>query len=355
MVMDSIPARGACKYEAISYKIQKLENNNLILWRSRQKKENDVMETAIKDQRTIQVINEDYYLSIWQEAFLIDRKAQGLSKGTIEFYKCKLAIFNKYCEGQLIQKIPEITPESIRRFLLWLNETGHNPGGIHACYRTLKVFFKWWEKEIEPEGWSNPIKKVKAPKVGIEPLEPISIDVLNALTNMCIRGSFYGERDRAILYVLLDTGTRASEFLNIQLDDLELISGSILIRKGKGNKPRIVFIGNKSRKAVRSYLRQRRDKSNYLWVSRYGEKLSYGGLRGLLRRRAKIIGIKQPSIHSFRRAFALQMLRNGVDVFSIQRLMGHADLQVLRRYLLQTEGDLSQAFIVGSPVDKIYT
>jgi site-specific recombinase XerD len=155
------------------------------------------------------------------------------------------------------------------------------------------------------------------------------------------------------MFVLLDTGTRASEFLNIQLDDLELASGSILIRKGKGHKPRIVFIGSKSRKAIRSYLRKRRDNSNALWVARSGEKLSYGGLRGLLRRRAKLIGIKQPSIHSFRRAFALQMLRNGADVFALQRLMGHSDLQILRRYLLQTDGDLREAHITGSPVDNM--
>jgi site-specific recombinase XerD len=311
------------------------------------------METAVKNQRTIQDIYEDYYLSIWEEAFLIDRKAQGSSKGTIEFYKCKLEVFDKYCESQLIQKVTEITPEIIRRFLLWLDETGHNPGGIHACYRTVKVFLKWWEDELEPVGWSNPIKKVKAPKVGIEPLEPISIDTVTALIGTCERGSFYGERDKAIMYVLLDTGARASEFLNIQLDDLELTNGSILIRKGKDRKPRIVFIGSKSRKAIRSYLRQRRDDSNSLWVSRSGEKLSYGGFRGLLRRRAKIIGIRQPSIHSFRRAFALQMLRNGADVFSLQRLMGHADLQILRRYLLQTDGDLKEAHTVGSPVDNI--
>ncbi|NLF02023.1 MAG: site-specific integrase, partial [Anaerolineales bacterium] len=60
-----------------------------------------------------------------------------------------------------------------------------------------------------------------------------------------------------------------------------------------------------------------------------------------------------PTLHSFRRAFALACLRNGIDVYSLQRLMGHADLSVLRRYLAQTEADLQQAHAQGGPVDRL--
>ena len=70
----------------------------------------------------------------------------------------------------------------------------------------------------------------------------------------------------------------------------------------------------------------------------------------ILTRRAKLADVKAPSLHSFRRAFAINMLRAGVDVFSLQKLMGHADLQVLRRYLEQTTEDISQVHRMGSPV-----
>jgi site-specific recombinase XerD len=69
-------------------------------------------------------------------------------------------------------------------------------------------------------------------------------------------------------------------------------------------------------------------------------------------RRANQAAIKAPTLHSFRRAFASNMLRAGVDVFSLQKLMGHADLQVLRRYLAQTTDDIAQAHRIGSPVDN---
>ena len=71
-----------------------------------------------------------------------------------------------------------------------------------------------------------------------------------------------------------------------------------------------------------------------------------------MHRRAETAGLKEPSLHSFRRAFAINMLRAGVDIYSLQELMGHADLQVLRRYLKQTNDDIAQAHRIGSPVDN---
>ncbi len=121
---------------------------------------------------------------------------------------------------------------------------------------------------------------------------------------------------------------------------------------GKGGKPRVVYLGKKSRKALRAYLRQRNDQGAALWVSQNGERLTYGGLRSLFRRRATTAGVKVPSLHSFRRYFALSMLRAGVDIFSLQKLMGHADLQVLRRYLAQTNQDTLEAHRRGGPVDN---
>jgi site-specific recombinase XerD len=126
----------------------------------------------------------------------------------------------------------------------------------------------------------------------------------------------------------------------------------VLIHRGKGGKPRTVFLGKASRKSLRSYMKHRVDNNPSMWVTDEGECLGYSGLRRILWRRAKQAGVKAPTLHSFRRAFAINMLRAGVDVFSLQKLMGHADLQVLRRYLAQTTEDIAQAHRIGSPVDN---
>ncbi len=144
------------------------------------------METARHDQRTITEFSQDSYLLSWIQGFLLDRKAQNLSKGTLIFYQKKLKLFTDYCNSQVITQITELSPENIRLYLLFLDEKGHNPGGIHAAFRTLKAFLNWWESEYEPEGWKNPIRKVKPPRVSIEPLEPADLEDIGKMLDTCI-------------------------------------------------------------------------------------------------------------------------------------------------------------------------
>ena len=93
-------------------------------------------------------------------------------------------MFVQFCDMQEVKFITQITPDIIRQYLFYLNNEGHNAGGIHAYYRTLKTFLRWLENEIEPEGWKNPIKKVKAPKNPIEPLDPANIDDVRAMLDL---------------------------------------------------------------------------------------------------------------------------------------------------------------------------
>lgn len=306
--------------------------------------------TALNQKIILQEV-QDTYLETWIEAFLKDRKAQNMARGTLNFYKSKLTIFYQYCESQEVKQITQIDPNLIREYLFYLESKGHNEGGIHGFYRTLKTFLRWWENEVEPEGWKNPIKKVKAPRVAIEPLEPVNIEDVRAMMDKCPKSSFLGLRDKAVMLVLLDTGVRAAELLAINLEDIDLVSGEILIRQGKGRKPRNVFIGSKTRKAIRAYLKLRRDTLPNLWINKNHEPLAYWGLKAIVRYRANQANVPIPSIHSFRRWFALTCLRAGANVYSIQELMGHTDLQVLRRYLKQSTSDLRREFSKASPVD----
>ncbi len=305
------------------------------------------------DDRTILEISQGDYISATADSFLIDRQARELSKHTLKFYRDFLRTFIEYCNANSLGFIQEITADFLRRYFLAFGEK-HNAGGVHGAYRSLRAFFQWLAKEevMAPE-WKNPMLKVKAPKVVLEPLEPISIQDVRALINTCQRGDFIGERDRAFFLFLLDTGARAQEVCNMNIKDADLNTGAVMIRYGKGGKTRMVFIGRTTRRAMRGYLRQRHDSSPALFVSKDEERLTYDGLRQLLERRAKRAKLSnKPKLHGFRRAFALNMLRSGVDIFVLQRLMGHSDLQVLRRYLAQNDEDNQLAHMRGSPVDN---
>jgi integrase/recombinase XerD len=288
----------------------------------------------------------------WANSFLVAKRAEGLALRTCSFYKEKLVTFTTYCEHRNINTVEVITPDLLREFFLHLEEAGHNPGGVHAYFRTVKVFLKWYERENEPLGWRNPITKVKAPKVPDEPLEPVEMADVDAMLQTCREGRME-DRDRAILLTLLDTGARATELCNIDLADLDPMTGSLLIRQGKGRKPRTVFAGQRTRRALRAYLRHRGGALGPLFLSRVGERLDYDGLRDIIQRRARDAGITPPPLHAFRRAFALAMLRNGADLLTLQRLMGHADLSLLQRYAKQTVDDLRAVHGQASPVDRL--
>jgi len=310
------------------------------------------MTATVFNQRTISTFLQDDYLLIWIEAFLVDRKAQNMSKGTIEFYRKKIKYFFEFCEKQSVTQVSQITPNLLREFLLYLETKGHNAGGCHAAFRTVKTFLRWYENEAEPENWINPIRKVKAPKMNIEPLEPVDIEAVKAMIEVCPH-NLTGQRDKAMMLFLLDTGVRASELVSINLEDINPITGEVLVKVGKGRKPRTVYLGSKSRKALRIYLRLRQDNSNALWITDEGERITYWGVKMIMRRRANQAHVNVPELHSFRRWFALTCLRAGMDVYSLQELMGHADLQVLRRYLKQTNQDMREAHHRASPVDGL--
>jgi integrase/recombinase XerD len=122
---------------------------------------------------------------------------------------------------------------------------------------------RWSHKDGQtPSG-----RKLKAPKVPKEPLEPVSFETVTQMVIVCPHNTFTGDRVVAILLCLLDTGARASEFLFINLDDINQARGDILIRQGKGRKPRTVYIGKRSKRAHSRYLNHRNDACAALWVT----------------------------------------------------------------------------------------
>ena len=117
----------------------------------------------------------------WASGFIEDRKAQGISQGTINiFYLYKLKLFFDFCDLNNVHSISQITAPFIHQYLLWL-QLNHNPGECHAAYRALKTFLYWYEAENDLTGWNNLIKKVKAPKLPREILELANIEDIRAL------------------------------------------------------------------------------------------------------------------------------------------------------------------------------
>ena len=289
------------------------------------------------------------------EAFLLDRRARGLSPRTVGWYAEKLTALQAFAARQGVHSLLDLTPQMVRRYLLEAAEC-HNPGGVHGLYRALRALVRWFADEYEPPGWRDPLRRVRAPRVPEQILEPVSLSDLGAMLAVCNPATPMGRRDRAVLLGLLDTGCRAQEFIDLSVGDVSLESGCCQVRSGKGRKPRVVFLGATAREALEAHLADRGNPGPLepFFATRQGGRLRYAGLREIVRRRARQAGVPTPALHSFRRAFAMGCLRGGMDIFALQRLMGHADLSILRRYLAQTEDDLRRAHEQHGPVDAVF-
>ena len=287
-------------------------------------------------------------LSDWLDAFIVDRRARNVSAGSIQFYKQKLKLFVWWCQLQELEQITDITPHHLRLFLLYLEETGHNPGGRHAFYRTMKTLLNFFEEEMGPDGWKNPIRRVAAPRVPERILDPVSISDVGRLVGVCDQSTFFGARDRAIFMTLLDTGIRATELVQIDLANVNLVQGSIQIF-GKGRKVRTVLFGKKTRRSIRFWLRKRGKIPGPLFTKSDGSRFRYTTLRMLLERRCKLARVVDVSLHDFRRAFCLNQLQAGTPETTIARLMGHSNTQLIAIYARQTTRDLIE---VGDEDDE---
>ncbi|MBX2997773.1 MAG: tyrosine-type recombinase/integrase [Caldilineaceae bacterium] len=291
--------------------------------------------------------------------FLLDRQARNLSAQTVRFYQYSLEIWRAFLVDSGIVasagfQTSQVSSSHIRLFLVHLNERGHSAGGVAAVFRGLRAFLLWHKAEFDAPTW-EPLKRVQSPKVPKERLPPISFDDFQRLLEETLPRTFTGDRDRAFLLFLLDTGIRHAEAHALTVGDVDLSTGQVIIQRGKGGKGRAVFIGVKTRRALAAYYRYREqlNEDGALWVKEDGEALAKSSLRQIVKRLAQRAGIPEPGMHAFRRAFAVNALRNGMDIVTLQRLLGHSDLGVINRYLALVDDDLRRSHTQFGVVDNM--
>lgn len=187
------------------------------------------------------------------QVFLTDREARGYSENTLQFYRQELGYLADYLESQGVVEVLRITADHLRGYLLYLsNERGRNAGGVHCAFRVVRTSLRWYASEYEPDGWRNPITKVRPPKLKTAPIAGAPSDDLHRLLAACTGAN--GARDRAIIQTLADTGLRASELCSLTLGDFDPKAGTLRTREGKGGKPRTAYLSRQGIGTVAGYL-----------------------------------------------------------------------------------------------------
>jgi len=201
------------------------------------------------------------------------------------------------------------------------------------------------------------MRLIPIPKGKAKIINTFSSEQIASLLQYCTL-SLHGHRDIVIILLFLDTGIRVSELIDIELDDVKLEDGHILIRNGKGNRERVVPIGSLVQKSLWRYINQYRcqpliERITKLFLGNHGLALTRNGIQQMLRRlalKADISGVRC-SPHTFRHTFAKNYLLNGGDIFSLQRILGHSSLASVRGYLNLFANDVKMQHQRYSPVD----
>ncbi len=285
-------------------------------------------------------------LELLRDIFILDCRARRLRQASLRFYTQQLTYFLDYANHAGAVSATDITSALVRGYLVHLQDRGLADASIQSAWRAVRAFCNFLVKD----GVLAKAPDIATPKADKHAPDAFTQDEIRQLYNAADNA-----RDRAILLCLLDTGCRASELLAWNVGDVDIYTGAIRVRVAKNRQDRTVYLGLAAR---RDYLRWYAELPSTapdapVWASQHtGERLTVSGLSQLLKRIGNAVDIKPCNAHKFRRTFALMSLRAGMDVYTLQRLMGHKTLEMLLRYLALTEADLGGAHGKHSPVDN---
>jgi site-specific recombinase XerD len=301
------------------------------------------------------------------DGFRLSCQTEGKSPKTIDWYICFLNRFRQFLEsGGMPTDISQIDKNHIRAFIRYLQTEARVPRGdtslssatVQGYVRTLKAFFSW----VEREGYVtvNPMTKIPVPKAPTKVIDTFSTEQIARLVEVCHTSNGTGCRDLSILLLMLDSGIRVSEAVNIDLGHINLAEGYIKISGAKGGKERIVPIGSVVQRTLWKYINNSRpqpltEKVTKLFLSDKKLPLTRNGIQQMVRRcgsRAGLTGVRC-SPHTFRHTFAKNYLLNGGDIFSLQKILGHSSLASVRLYVNLFAGDIKRQHQRFSPVDNL--
>lgn len=273
---------------------------------------------------------------VWLDAFV--EYATGechLSENTVAAYRRDLRRFFEWLAGR---SIPGLTIQDLADYTVWLHDKKLSPASLARHLVSLKVFFRYLQLE-------NVLQDNLAELLGSQKLwqrvpKVLSPEQIDAMLAAPARRDPFWRRDRAMLELLYATGCRASELSNLKLPDMHLDEGFCMCR-GKGNKERLVPLGERAKAAVREYLGEerpilagrRKQEPAYVLLTYRGRRLRRERIWELIKRYAQRAGAPpEISPHSLRHSFATHMLAGGADLRQVQEMLGHSSIATTQIY-----------------------
>lgn len=274
------------------------------------------------------------------------RIEKGLSANTLSAYGRDLSLYLEYLGHR---DLARANTSDISDFMTFLYARGLKARSVVRSLSALRGLYRFLV--LEGTRKDNPTTTIEAPRSWAPLPRFLSLEEVDSLLQAPDTSRAVGLRDRAMLEVLYATGLRVSELVSLTMDRLDLESGFVR-PVGKGDKERIVPLGEAAIRALRAYLGRGRKKTTdpHVFLNYRGRALTRGGFWLILRGHGRRAGIrKEITPHMLRHSFATHLLERGADLRSVQMMLGHADISTTEIYTHVIRERLKQIYISHHP------
>lgn len=278
------------------------------------------------------------YLKEILEEFYCEIKIRNYSARTIKDYKNDLRRFERYVKERFnIEQLENIDTKHIKQYLLEKRDNGVQTVTLNTYLKHLKVFFNFCSEEEYCNNIAKKVKRAKEPKIIINTFN--DSEIVNML-KVYDYSNYLNARNKLIIAMLVDTGIRNTELCTITMED---VKPEMILIKGKGDKERFVPTSPALKKQMIKYERIR-DKhlknkhcvyNNYFLSSRYRNltDCSIDRVVKIAGKKSKVRSEIRCSAHTIRHWYAQTQIKNGLDIYSCSRLLGHESIYITKRYL----------------------
>lgn len=263
---------------------------------------------------------------------------KSLAENSIEAYTSDIERLVQYLDYKQLNLEPEeIKLGHLKGFLEWINQMGASPGTQARLISGIKAFYKYLI--LEDKLTEDPTVLLESPQVGRKLPEVLSVGEIDRLISAVDVSKPEGHRNRAILEVLYACGLRVSEVTDLKISNIYAEKGFIRII-GKGDKERLVPIGNKALREIDMYMPYRNglqavtgENIDILFLNRRGKKLTRVMIYTIIKNLVRKAGIKKKvSPHTFRHSFATHLIEGGADLRAVQEMLGHESILTTEIY-----------------------
>lgn len=289
----------------------------------------------------LQDVVDEYLASLSVESIALDGTSEGITnQNTVVAYRNDLNQSCTYLAAQRVNNWQEVTREHIAAYLLEMRENrAYRPSTIARRLAALKAFFRY----LRAAGLidADPLENFEAPRIQKELPRALSPEQVTSLFQQVDLSQSAGKRDLAMLHLLYATGMRVSELVSLNVSDVHMEQATVICpgRRGRSKRERTLPLSAVALEATLHYLSEvrpqmaaRHPEEQALYLNHHGERLTRQGFWLIIKGYARQAGITGITPHRLRHSFAVLMLREGMELRSVQELLGHAHISTTQVY-----------------------